>query len=244
MKICLCDQLRWKRCAVRIGVNCSDQSLAKRMMDANPLFRAETARRSDEGSTDCLRLNLQCRSIDCLKTKSSCRASFQRGSGFDLCLSRTGCHAAPLHLLISFLRAVKALSHQRRGTSVYHKNHTIHFTDSEPGSLRTRRSSSGKRFTNYGIAFTTLMALPALAAGDFTSTVFKSWAQDVQNYLRQKRLYGALGPLVNWTLPGWPCKVNGPEEALADTASAFRYWEKHLSRRFMWTGSKNNTERR
>lgn len=216
--------------AVRIGVNWGslDQSLAKRMMDAN---LASSAPKPPEEVTEALIVSaLESAEKAVLlglpedKIILSCKVSAVQ----DLIqvYRELGSRCAyPLHLglteagmgskgIVASTAALSVLLQEGIGDTI-----RISLTP-EPGSPRTQEVVVGQEILQtMGLRSFTPMVTACPGCGRTTSTVFQELAQDVQNYLRQKMsIWRTLYPGVeslNVAVMG--CVVNGPGESkLAD----------------------------
>lgn len=217
--------------AVRIGVNWGslDQSLAKRMMDANlasssPKPPAEIMKEALiisalESAEKAVRLGLPENKIILSCKVSSVQDLIQvyRELG-------SRCRY-PLHLglteagmgskgIVASTAALAVLLQEGIGDTI-----RISLTP-EPGSSRTQEVIVGQEILQtMGLRSFTPMVTACPGCGRTTSTVFQELAQDVQNYLRQKMtvwrtLYPGVESL-NVAVMG--CVVNGPGESkLAD----------------------------
>lgn len=217
--------------AVRIGVNWGslDQSLAKRMMDANlasssPKLPEEIMKEALiisalESAEKAVRLGLPENKIILSCKVSSVQDLIQvyRELG-------SRCQY-PLHLglteagmgskgIVASTAALAVLLQEGIGDTI-----RISLTP-EPGSSRTQEVIVGQEILQtMGLRSFTPMVTACPGCGRTTSTVFQELAQDVQNYLRQKMtvwrtLYPGVESL-NVAVMG--CVVNGPGESkLAD----------------------------
>ena len=217
--------------AVRIGVNWGslDQSLAKRMMDANlasssPKLPEEIMKEALiisalESAEKAVRLGLPENKIILSCKVSSVQDLIQvyRELG-------SRCRY-PLHLglteagmgskgIVASTAALAVLLQEGIGDTI-----RISLTP-EPGSSRTQEVIVGQEILQtMGLRSFTPMVTACPGCGRTTSTVFQELAQDVQNYLRQKMtvwrtLYPGVESL-NVAVMG--CVVNGPGESkLAD----------------------------
>ncbi|OHR78054.1 flavodoxin-dependent (E)-4-hydroxy-3-methylbut-2-enyl-diphosphate synthase [Neisseria sp. HMSC70E02] len=217
--------------AVRIGVNWGslDQSLAKRMMDANlassspkppeEIMKEALIISALESAEKAVRLGLPENKIIL-----SCKVS----SVQDLIqvYRKLGSRCQyPLHLglteagmgskgIVASTAALAVLLQEGIGDTI-----RISLTP-EPGSSRTQEVIVGQEILQtMGLRSFTPMVTACPGCGRTTSTVFQELAQDVQNYLRQKMtvwrtLYPGVESL-NVAVMG--CVVNGPGESkLAD----------------------------
>ncbi len=217
--------------AVRIGVNWGslDQSLAKRMMDANlassspkppeEIMKEALIISALESAEKAVRLGLPENKIIL-----SCKVS----SVQDLIqvYRKLGSRCRyPLHLglteagmgskgIVASTAALAVLLQEGIGDTI-----RISLTP-EPGSSRTQEVIVGQEILQtMGLRSFTPMVTACPGCGRTTSTVFQELAQDVQNYLRQKMtvwrtLYPGVESL-NVAVMG--CVVNGPGESkLAD----------------------------
>ncbi len=217
--------------AVRIGVNWGslDQSLAKRMMDANlassspkppeEIMKEALIISALESAEKAVRLGLPENKIIL-----SCKVS----SVQDLIqvYHELGSRCQyPLHLglteagmgskgIVASTAALAVLLQEGIGDTI-----RISLTP-EPGSSRTQEVIVGQEILQtMGLRSFTPMVTACPGCGRTTSTVFQELAQDVQNYLRQKMtvwrtLYPGVESL-NVAVMG--CVVNGPGESkLAD----------------------------
>ena len=217
--------------AVRIGVNWGslDQSLAKRMMDANlassspkppeEIMKEALIISALESAEKAVRLGLPENKIILSCKVSSVQDLIQvyRELG-------SRCQY-PLHLglteagmgskgIVASTAALAVLLQEGIGDTI-----RISLTP-EPGSSRTQEVIVGQEILQtMGLRSFTPMVTACPGCGRTTSTVFQELAQDVQNYLRQKMavwrtLYPAVETL-NDAVMG--CVVNGPGESkLAD----------------------------
>ena len=217
--------------AVRIGVNWGslDQSLAKRMMDANlassspkppeVIMKEALIISTLESAEKAVRLGLPENKIILSCKVSSVQDLIQvyRELG-------SRCQY-PLHLglteagmgskgIVASTAALAVLLHEGIGDTI-----RISLTP-EPGSSRTQEVIVGQEILQtMGLRSFTPMVTACPGCGRTTSTVFQELAQDVQNYLRQKMtvwrtLYPGVESL-NVAVMG--CVVNGPGESkLAD----------------------------
>ena len=217
--------------AVRIGVNWGslDQSLAKRMMDANlassspkppeEIMKEALIISALESAEKAIRLGLPENKIILSCKVSSVQDLIQvyRELG-------SRCQY-PLHLglteagmgskgIVASTAALAVLLQEGIGDTI-----RISLTP-EPGSSRTQEVIVGQEILQtMGLRSFTPMVTACPGCGRTTSTVFQELAQDVQNYLRQKMtvwrtLYPGVESL-NVAVMG--CVVNGPGESkLAD----------------------------
>lgn len=217
--------------AVRIGVNWGslDQSLAKRMMDANlassspkppeEIMKEALIISALESAEKAVRLGLPENKIILSCKVSSVQDLIQvyRELG-------SRCQY-PLHLglteagmgskgIVASTAALAVLLQEGIGDTI-----RISLTP-EPGSSRTQEVIVGQEILQtMGLRSFTPMVTACPGCGRTTSTVFQELAQDVQNYLRQKMtvwrtLYPGVESL-NVAVMG--CVVNGPGESkLAD----------------------------
>lgn len=217
--------------AVRIGVNWGslDQSLAKRMMDANlassspkppeEIMKDALIISALESAEKAVRLGLPENKIILSCKVSSVQDLIQvyRELG-------SRCQY-PLHLglteagmgskgIVASTAALAVLLQEGIGDTI-----RISLTP-EPGSSRTQEVIVGQEILQtMGLRSFTPMVTACPGCGRTTSTVFQELAQDVQNYLRQKMtvwrtLYPGVESL-NVAVMG--CVVNGPGESkLAD----------------------------
>ncbi|WP_415770991.1 flavodoxin-dependent (E)-4-hydroxy-3-methylbut-2-enyl-diphosphate synthase [Neisseria sp. CP9] len=217
--------------AVRIGVNWGslDQSLAKRMMDANlassspkppeEIMKEALIISALESAEKAVRLGLPENKIILSCKVSSVQDLIQvyRELG-------SRCRY-PLHLglteagmgskgIVASTAALAVLLQEGIGDTI-----RISLTP-EPGSSRTQEVIVGQEILQtMGLRSFTPMVTACPGCGRTTSTVFQELAQDVQNYLRQKMtvwrtLYPGVESL-NVAVMG--CVVNGPGESkLAD----------------------------
>ena len=217
--------------AVRIGVNWGslDQSLAKRMMDANlassspkppeEVMKEALIISALESAEKAVRLGLPENKIILSCKVSSVQDLIQvyRELG-------SRCQY-PLHLglteagmgskgIVASTAALAVLLQEGIGDTI-----RISLTP-EPGSSRTQEVIVGQEILQtMGLRSFTPMVTACPGCGRTTSTVFQELAQDVQNYLRQKMtvwrtLYPGVESL-NVAVMG--CVVNGPGESkLAD----------------------------
>ena len=217
--------------AVRIGVNWGslDQSLAKRMMDANlassspkppeEIMKEALIISALESAEKAVRLGLPENKIILSCKVSSVQDLIQvyRELG-------SRCQY-PLHLglteagmgskgIVASTAALAILLQEGIGDTI-----RISLTP-EPGSSRTQEVIVGQEILQtMGLRSFTPMVTACPGCGRTTSTVFQELAQDVQNYLRQKMtvwrtLYPGVESL-NVAVMG--CVVNGPGESkLAD----------------------------
>ena len=217
--------------AVRIGVNWGslDQSLAKRMMDANlassspkppeEIMKEALIISALESAEKAVRLGLPENKIILSCKVSSVQDLIQvyRELG-------SRCQY-PLHLglteagmgskgIVASTAALAVLLQEGIGDTI-----RISLTP-EPGSSRTQEVIVGQEILQtMGLRSFTPMVTACPGCGRTTSTVFQELAQDVQNYLRQKMtvwrtLYPGVESL-NGAVMG--CVVNGPGESkLAD----------------------------
>ena len=217
--------------AVRIGVNWGslDQSLAKRMMDANlassspkppeEIMKEALIISALESAEKAVRLGLPENNIILSCKVSSVQDLIQvyRELG-------SRCQY-PLHLglteagmgskgIVASTAALAVLLQEGIGDTI-----RISLTP-EPGSSRTQEVIVGQEILQtMGLRSFTPMVTACPGCGRTTSTVFQELAQDVQNYLRQKMtvwrtLYPGVESL-NVAVMG--CVVNGPGESkLAD----------------------------
>lgn len=217
--------------AVRIGVNWGslDQSLAKRMMDANlassspkppeEIMKEALIISALESAEKAVRLGLPENKIILSCKVSSVQDLIQvyRELG-------SRCQY-PLHLglteagmgskgIVASTAALAVLLQEGIGDTI-----RISLTP-EPGSSRTQEVIIGQEILQtMGLRSFTPMVTACPGCGRTTSTVFQELAQDVQNYLRQKMtvwrtLYPGVESL-NVAVMG--CVVNGPGESkLAD----------------------------
>ena len=217
--------------AVRIGVNWGslDQSLAKRMMDANlassspkppeEIMKEALIISALESAEKAVRLGLPENKIILSCKVSSVQDLIQvyRELG-------SRCRY-PLHLglteagmgskgIVASTAALAVLLQEGIGDTI-----RISLTP-EPGSSRTQEVIVGQEILQtMGLRSFTPMVTACPGCGRTTSTVFQVLAQDVQNYLRQKMtvwrtLYPGVESL-NVAVMG--CVVNGPGESkLAD----------------------------
>lgn len=217
--------------AVRIGVNWGslDQSLAKRMMDAN--LASSAPKPPEEVTKEALIVSaLESAEKAVLlglpedKIILSCKVSAVQ----DLIqvYRELGSRCAyPLHLglteagmgskgIVAPTAALSVLLQEGIGDTI-----RISLTP-EPGSPRTQEVVVGQEILQtMGLRSFTPMVTACPGCGRTTSTVFQELAQDVQNYLRQKMsIWRTLYPGVeslNVAVMG--CVVNGPGESkLAD----------------------------
>ncbi len=234
--------------AVRIGVNWGslDQSLAKRMMDANLVSSAPKP--PEEVMKEALIVSaLESAEKAVLlglpedKIILSCKVS----AVHDLIqvYRELGSRCVyPLHLglteagmgskgIVASTAALSVLLQEGIGDTI-----RISLTP-EPGSPRTQEVVVGQEILQtMGLRSFTPMVTACPGCGRTTSTVFQELAQDVQNYLRQKMsIWRTLYPGVeslNVAVMG--CVVNGPEKANWPTSeSAFPVRGKHPSHLFM-----------
>ena len=213
--------------AVRIGVNWGslDQSLAKRMMDANlassspkppeEIMKDALIISALESAEKAVRLGLPENKIILSCKVSSVQDLIQvyRELG-------SRCQY-PLHLglteagmgskgIVASTAALAVLLQEGIGDTI-----RISLTP-EPGSSRTQEVIVGQEILQtMGLRSFTPMVTACPGCGRTTSTVFQELAQDVQNYLRQKMtvwrtLYPGVESL-NVAVMG--CVVNGPGEA-------------------------------
>ena len=217
--------------AVRIGVNWGslDQSLAKRMMDAN--LASSSPKQPEEIMKEALIISAMesAEKADRLglpenKIILSCKVS----SVQDLIqvYRELGSRCQyPLHLglteagmgskgIVASTAALAVLLQEGIGDTI-----RISLTP-EPGSSRTQEVIVGQEILQtMGLRSFTPMVTACPGCGRTTSTVFQELAQDVQNYLRQKMtvwrtIYPGVESL-NVAVMG--CVVNGPGESkLAD----------------------------
>mgnify|MGYP000991944546 FL=1 len=217
--------------AVRIGVNWGslDQSLAKRMMDANlassspkppeEIMKEALIISALESAEKAVRLGLPENKIILSCKVSSVQDLIQvyRELG-------SRCQY-PLHLglteagmgskgIVASTAALAVLLQEGIGDTI-----RISLTP-EPGSSRTQEVIVGQEILQtMGLRSFTPMVTACPGCGRTTSTVFQELAQDVQNYLRQKMtvwrtIYPGVESL-NVAVMG--CVVNGPGESkLAD----------------------------
>ena len=217
--------------AVRIGVNWGslDQSLAKRMMDANlassspkqpeEIMKEALIISALESAEKAVRLGLPENKIILSCKVSSVQDLIQvyRELG-------SRCRY-PLHLglteagmgskgIVASTAALAVLLQEGIGDTI-----RISLTP-EPGSSRTQEVIVGQEILQtMGLRSFTPMVTACPGCGRTTSTVFQELAQDVQNYLRQKMtvwrtIYPGVESL-NVAVMG--CVVNGPGESkLAD----------------------------
>ena len=196
--------------AVRIGVNWGslDQSLAKRMMDAN--LASSSPKPPEEIMKEALII--------------SALESAEKAVRLGLPENKIICQY-PLHLglteagmgskgIVASTAALAVLLQEGIGDTI-----RISLTP-EPGSSRTQEVIVGQEILQtMGLRSFTPMVTACPGCGRTTSTVFQELAQDVQNYLRQKMtvwrtLYPGVESL-NVAVMG--CVVNGPGESkLAD----------------------------
>ena len=217
--------------AVRIGVNWGslDQSLAKRMMDANlassspkppeEIMKEALIISALESAEKAVRLGLPENKIIL-----SCKVSSVQDLIQVYCELGSRCQY-PLHLglteagmgskgIVASTAALAVLLQEGIGDTI-----RISLTP-EPGSSRTQEVIVGQEILQtMGLRSFTPMVTACPGCGRTTSTVFQELAQDVQNYLRQKMtvwrtLYPGVESL-NVAVMG--CVVNGPGESkLAD----------------------------
>lgn len=217
--------------AVRIGVNWGslDQSLAKRMMDANlassspkppeEIMKEALIISALESAEKAIRLGLPENKIilSCKVSSVQDLVQVYRELG-------SRCRY-PLHLglteagmgskgIVASTAALAVLLQEGIGDTI-----RISLTP-EPGSSRTQEVIVGQEILQtMGLRSFTPMVTACPGCGRTTSTVFQELAQDVQNYLRQKMtvwrtLYPGVESL-NVAVMG--CVVNGPGESkLAD----------------------------
>jgi len=217
--------------AVRIGVNWGslDQSLAKRMMDANlassspkppeEIMKEALIISALESAEKAVRLGLPENKIIL-----SCKVSSVQDLIQVYRKVSSRCQY-PLHLglteagmgskgIVASTAALAVLLQEGIGDTI-----RISLTP-EPGSSRTQEVIVGQEILQtMGLRSFTPMVTACPGCGRTTSTVFQELAQDVQNYLRQKMtvwrtLYPGVESL-NVAVMG--CVVNGPGESkLAD----------------------------
>ncbi|OHR40610.1 4-hydroxy-3-methylbut-2-en-1-yl diphosphate synthase [Neisseria sp. HMSC071C03] len=217
--------------AVRIGVNWGslDQSLAKRMMDANlassspkppeEIMKEALIISALESAEKAVRLGLPENKIILSCKVSSVQDLIQvyRELG-------SRCQY-PLHLglteagmgskgIVASTAALAVLLQEGIGDTI-----RISLTP-EPGSSRTQEVIVGQEILQtMGLRSFTPMVTACPGCGRTTSTVFQELAQDVQNYLRQKMtVWRTLYPGVeSLNIAVMGCVVNGPGESkLAD----------------------------
>lgn len=217
--------------AVRIGVNWGslDQSLAKRMMDANlassspkqpeEIMKEALIISALESAEKAVRLGLPENKIIL-----SCKVSSVQDLIHVYRELGSRCQY-PLHLglteagmgskgIVASTAALAVLLQEGIGDTI-----RISLTP-EPGSSRTQEVIVGQEILQtMGLRSFTPMVTACPGCGRTTSTVFQELAQDVQNYLRQKMtvwrtIYPGVESL-NVAVMG--CVVNGPGESkLAD----------------------------
>ena len=217
--------------AVRIGVNWGslDQSLAKRMMDANQasaspkppqeIMKEALIVSALESAEKAVRLGLPEDKIILSCKVSSVQDLIQvyrelgRRCAYPLHLGLTEAGMGSKGIVAS-TAALSVLLQEGIGDTI-----RISLTP-EPGSSRTQEVIVGQEILQtMGLRSFTPMVTACPGCGRTTSTVFQELAQDVQNYLRQKMsIWRTLYPGVeslNVAVMG--CVVNGPGESkLAD----------------------------
>lgn len=217
--------------AVRIGVNWGslDQSLAKRMMDAN--LASATPKSPDEVMMEALivsALESAEKAVNLGLPEDKIILSCKVSSVQDLIRVYRDLGSRcqyPLHLglteagmgskgIVASTAALAVLLQEGIGDTI-----RISLTP-EPGSPRTQEVVVGQEILQtMGLRSFTPMVTACPGCGRTTSTVFQELAQDVQNYLRQKMsIWRTIYPGVeslNVAVMG--CVVNGPGESkLAD----------------------------